>query len=93
MVIWMIWLLRPITTFVRLFVWDFNGNFVAFLFVGFCAILFWHFVALWNFDVTTVFLWHLMILGDLNIMALFLRDFVTFLAIVVARFTMFLVMC
>ena len=91
-VICVIRLFRPITTFMRLFVGYFNGNFVTFLFVGFCAILFRYFVAFWDFVVATVLLRHLMILGDLDIMALFLWDFIAFLTIVVAWLTVLLVM-
>jgi len=88
----MIWLLRPITTSVGFFVRNFNWNFVAFLLVCFCAILFWYFVALRDLMVATVFLWYLVVLWYLHIVALLFGNFVTFLSVVIARLTMFLVM-
>ena len=91
-IICVIWFLRPVATFVGLFVWYFNGNFVAFLFVCFCAILFWYFVALRNLVVATVLLWYLVILWYLYIVTLLFGNFVTFFSVVIARLTMFLVM-
>ena len=92
MVICMIWLLRPVTTSVGFFVGNFNWNFMAFLLVCFCAILFWYFVALRDLMVATVFLWYLVVLWYLHIVALLFGNFVTFFSVVIARLAMFLVM-
>ena len=88
----MVWFLRPVATFVGLLVWYFNGNFVAFLFICFCAILLWYFVAFWDLDIAAMFLWYLMVFWYLDVMTLLLWYFVAFLSVVVAGFTMFLVM-
>ena len=92
MVIWMVWLFRPVTTFVGLFIWDLNRNFVAFLFICFCAILFRYFVAFGDLDVAAMLLWYLVILWYLYIVTLLFGNFVTFFSVVIARLAMFLVM-
>merc|ERR1712165_669145 len=86
------WFLRPVATFVGLFVWYFNWNFVAFLFICFCAILLWYFVAFWDLDIAAMFLRYLMVLWYLDVMTLLLWYFVAFLSVIVAGLTMFLVM-
>jgi len=92
MIIWVVWFGRQITSFVGLLIWDFNGNLVTFLFVSLCAILFWNFVAFWNFNILAMLMRYMMYFGYLDIVAFLIGDLVAFFSIIVARFAMLLVM-